>query len=107
MINTAKGIENCGGEENYNNIIKVFCRDGRKRLENLKKGFEKNDLNLLSIETHSLKSIAATLGADELAEYAREVNQICKKDQKSIIASQRQTVIRMYQEIIEEFENKI
>ena len=40
MIDVEKGIENCGSEEIYNEVISMFCKDGRKRVKNLQKSLE-------------------------------------------------------------------
>ena len=104
MIDFSQGIQNCGGEEIYQDIITVFCKDGHKRVQNLQNGLKEKDLKVLALETHSLKSVAATLGANDLADMAREINQECKTNNEKITESQWQNVIRMYQQVIEEFE---
>ena len=107
MIDVEKGIENCGSEEIYNEVISMFCKDGRKRVKNLQKSLEEHDLSVFSLETHSLKSVAATVDAMDLAEFAAKVNKRCKDKDESVIDEQGQETIDRFMRVIEELEKKI
>lgn len=95
-------------ERRYIRILYVyFARMDCKRVKNLQKGFEQRDVGQLALETHSLKSVAATLGANELAVMARKINQDCRNCSEGITSVQWQELIRLYQNVIEEFERNI
>lgn len=107
MVDITKGFINCGTEEVYWEIAAMFCKDGRKRMKHLQDGVKKNDMEVFSLETHSLKSVAATIGDYDLAKVASDANSRCKLNDLSVIQEEGQKVIDLYQATIEELEDKI
>lgn len=72
-IDTARGIFNIGGSvDAYNHILNVFLEDGRNKLVYLEKYAQEGNIDAYIIETHSLKSVASSIGALELSKLARQ-----------------------------------
>lgn len=72
-IDTARGIFNMGGSADaYNHILNVFIEDGRDKLVYLEKYAEEGNIKAYTIEAHSLKSVAASIGALQLSQLAKQ-----------------------------------
>lgn len=80
-INTELGISQCGGSmKNYLSLLQIVVTDGRKKLEVLERAREKENYETYMIESHALKSVAASIGADELSCLALEQEMACKEN---------------------------
>ncbi len=72
-IDAARGIFNIGGSvEAYNHILNVFLGEGRDKLVYLEKYAEEGNIKAYTIETHSIKSVAASIGALRLSALAQQ-----------------------------------
>lgn len=107
MVDISKGIENCGSEEIYWKIIQTFCKDGHKRVKNIEDAVRVNDMSVFALETHSLKSVAATIGAVELAAVATTANRACKKNEINAVQEHGLKIIGLFRGVIDELEKKI
>ena len=66
-INVQKGIQNSGGTlDIYLKVLRVFERSGPLQAQNLSQALEREDLHVIDIEAHSLKSVAENIGAMRL-----------------------------------------
>jgi signal transduction histidine kinase/CheY-like chemotaxis protein len=71
-INTEIGLTMTGGTESlYREVLELFRRDAEKRLEILQNVPDNNNLRLFITQVHALKSASANIGAIELSEKAR------------------------------------
>ncbi len=71
-IDTEMGVFNIGGSADaYVRILNVFLEDGRNKLIYLEKYAQEGNIKAYIIETHSLKSVAASIGASALCELAK------------------------------------
>ncbi|MCL2182206.1 MAG: ATP-binding protein [Chitinispirillia bacterium] len=71
-INAKNGVATSGGTvKNYLQTLAVFTKDGRKKIDELNKALEGDDLHLYTTYVHALKSAAANIGAYRLSESAR------------------------------------
>lgn len=72
VINRNMVLERLGGDEDlYNEICELFLRDGPTMIERLRIELANDCLEVATRYAHSIKSMAANVGADELAEIAR------------------------------------
>ncbi|MFP3042853.1 ATP-binding protein [Treponema primitia] len=70
-VDTAKGIDLTGGtEEGYRNILQIFCLDAASQTEYLKSVPAVEQMPLFINAVHSIKGIAASIGADTLSSEA-------------------------------------
>ena len=71
-IDTAKGLLFSGGSaQSYIDILKVFHRDGTKKIDELANCLKNNYLSLYTTHIHALKSACANIGATKLHEEAK------------------------------------
>lgn len=72
-VDTASGIFNMGGSvDAYNHILNVVLDDGRKKIVYLEKYAVDSNIKSYNIETHALKSVAASIGANALSRLAAQ-----------------------------------
>ncbi len=72
-VDCRRGLLNCGNNmDNYISLLKVVYEDGLRKVERLRELAEAKDYGGYGIEAHALKSVAASIGAMELSEMAKE-----------------------------------
>jgi signal transduction histidine kinase/CheY-like chemotaxis protein/HPt (histidine-containing phosphotransfer) domain-containing protein len=73
-VDTAKGIALLRGSlKAYKNILSMFCKDVDEQMPKLQIMPEADTLPAFIIRTHSLKSVSASIGAQELSSKAAEL----------------------------------
>ncbi|MBO4494654.1 MAG: response regulator [Clostridiales bacterium] len=71
-VDMARGLLNCGNNmDNYLSLLKVVYEDGIIKLDRIRELAEQKNYNEYGIEVHALKSVAASIGAQELSEQAK------------------------------------
>jgi CheY-like chemotaxis protein len=79
-INYCVGLRYAVGDtKNYVNILKVSLKDIGTCLKLIQQGFESKQLNDMRIGVHNMKSVFANIGAMELSDLARELEQMVLK----------------------------
>jgi CheY-like chemotaxis protein len=72
-VDCARGLLNCGNNlDNYLSLLKVVYEDGVVKLDRIRELAEQKNYNEYGIEVHALKSVAASIGAQELSDQAKE-----------------------------------
>jgi signal transduction histidine kinase/CheY-like chemotaxis protein/HPt (histidine-containing phosphotransfer) domain-containing protein len=85
-IDIKKGMIMSGGAiENYKYTLSIFTQDGREKLEELKKCLQTDNLPLYITYVHALKSAAANVGALELSEMAKALEDAGKREDREFI----------------------
>jgi CheY-like chemotaxis protein len=79
-LNTSRGLASTGGTaEGYIKVLETYCRDAEQRLEILTRVPDENDLPLFITQVHALKSASASIGAEETARLAMQLEEAGKK----------------------------
>ena len=105
-LDVPQGIFNMGGNvEAYNHILNVFLSDGRSQSALIRRYAEDYDVNSYRIETHSLKSVAASIGATELSLEAREHEEAAKQGDKDFISGHYMELKERYDGLLDNVEN--
>lgn len=66
------GIKRTGGEfDAYLDILNMYYQDGVKRIASVQNFFDQKELSSYKIEVHALKSASASIGAIDISEKAR------------------------------------
>ncbi|MBR1735536.1 MAG: response regulator, partial [Firmicutes bacterium] len=88
-VNVKKGVNYCGGKfENYIEILKDFCKDIPVRASYLKKLAQEKDLKNYQIDAHAIKSVCASIGAQDISDEAKKHEYAAKdSDEEFIIAN--------------------
>ena len=72
-INVEEGIKNSGGISNYLFSLKMFYEMIDENLEVIGKAYEDKNIRMYTIKVHALKSNARIIGAGELSEMAKNL----------------------------------
>lgn len=77
-MNYDNGIKYAGDEEMYKADLKLWLRYTQDRKNEIRKAYDNKNADRCRIETHSLKSNAKRIGADELSEIAYKMEKAAK-----------------------------
>jgi HPt (histidine-containing phosphotransfer) domain-containing protein len=78
-IDINKGISMTGGRlDIYLRTLAVLYKDGREKIEEISKCIKRGDLPLYTTHIHALKSASASIGASEISEKAKSLEQAGK-----------------------------
>jgi len=72
-LNTLNSLKEATGAEFVSELMDTFFEDSPKLISELKKSLAAKDANAFRRAAHSIKSNAATFGADQLSALAREL----------------------------------
>jgi len=101
-INTELGISQCGGSmKNYLSLLQIVVTDGRKKLEVLERSRENENYETYMIEAHALKSVAASIGADELSYLALEQETACKENRIAEVSANHRKLCSNYSNLLD------
>lgn len=104
-IDTSGGIFNMGGSiEAYNNILNVVLNDGRKKIVYLEKYVVDNNIKAYNIETHALKSVAASIGANSLSQLAARHEAASGKGDMQFVRENYRKLINEYTALLRNIE---
>lgn len=79
-MNYDNGIKYAGDEEMYKADLKLWLRYTQDRKNEIRKAYDNKNADRCRIETHSLKSNAKRIGADELSELAYKMEKAAKDE---------------------------
>lgn len=80
MIDKELGIDNCGNEETFWQVLKIFGESIDENIDQICELYDAQDWKNYTVQVHSLKSTAMLCGAKELAEEARALEMAGKSD---------------------------
>lgn len=103
-IDVKSGIEFCGSEDRYLIILKLFVRTTKVKIANILVYLEQEDMVSYKIEVHSIKSSAASIGANDIFEYSKKLEQAAKDNDKSYIENNTEKYVKQVQELIDNIE---
>ena len=100
-IDVLAGIKNTGGSlEDYLDILRTYVADGYKRIDELEDCYREENIGLLTIYAHALKSASASIGAVELAHVAADFEAAGKDRDLTYIQNNYKSFIAHLQEIL-------
>ncbi|MBR6014112.1 MAG: response regulator [Selenomonadaceae bacterium] len=72
-LNITAGIEHCGGVESYIDVLKVFAEAVNSGSAEIERYFKNEDWKNYTTKVHALKSTAKVVGAEELSDKAKRL----------------------------------
>ena len=72
-IDAREGVEHCGSTEDYLNALTVFAESIESNADEIENLFRAEDWKNYTTKVHALKSTARVIGADELSERAKRL----------------------------------
>lgn len=101
-INVQLGLDYCCGEEEfYMEMLQMFCAQAVEKKEELISLFEAANWADYTVKVHALKSTSMTIGAEELAEQAKLLEQAGKKGNIGYIQHDHPMLLRLYDKVCE------
>ncbi len=100
-VDMETGIKYCGDIEYYKEILQVTVDGYEEKYATIKKYCDTEDYNNLIIIVHSLKSNANNIGAVELGQLAKEVEEAGKTKKVELIKNKTEQMLNMYTEVAE------
>lgn len=89
-----------GSIEEYQELLDLYCLDGKRKLTLLRELWEKGDYKTYGIEVHALKSASANVGAMKLSKSAREQERAVDRGDKTFVDSHVEYLLAEYEEQI-------
>lgn len=89
-----------GSLEEYIELLKLYCLDGRRKLKVLQELWEDHDYEGYGIEVHGLKSASANVGAMRLSSRAKEQEKAVNRGDLEFVDSHVPKLLAEYEEQI-------
>ncbi|MCR5395827.1 MAG: Hpt domain-containing protein, partial [Lachnospiraceae bacterium] len=100
-LNVEDGINASGGVNMYMGSLQLFYDTVEENSEVLENAFEKKDWQLYTIKAHALKTSARIVGANELSELCKKLEEAGKKNDISFIEENGPKAILDYKKLWE------
>ena len=98
-LDANKGLSNCGSVESYLSVIDVFAKTSSYKADEIDKLYRDKDYDTYTIKVHALKSSARIIGADELSELARALEEAGKGRDLEFIGQNTAKLLSDYREL--------
>lgn len=89
-----------GSVKDYQELLDLYCLDGKRKLALLRDLLEKRDYKTYGIEVHALKSASANVGAMKLSGMAREQESAVGRGDETFVDSHAGQLLAEYEEQI-------
>lgn len=100
-LNADSGIyQIAGNKQAYLEILQLFAESAEKTRDTIEKTARSRDYKRFTIEVHSLKSSSKNIGAEVLAEIARQLEQAGKTGEQRIIELKTPLLLETYNDVI-------
>ncbi len=107
-IDMEKGIEYLGGSKTaYIEMLISVVDDSEQKIKLIKEAYNTNNMKNYAIEVHSLKSVAATIGADDLSEMAKEHELEAKVGNEEYVVSNAFEPLSEYEKLVDNIQDYI
>lgn len=104
-VDMAKGLASCAGSRpRLIELLDTFFKNGMIQLGQMRKLYETESYGNLRIEVHALKSISATIGAEELSRTARVIEQALKDNDLETVRINIGAMMKGYSGILDELD---
>ncbi|MDE5596681.1 MAG: response regulator, partial [Lachnospiraceae bacterium] len=87
-----------GSEEEYQELLRLYCLDGKRKLTHLRELWEYGDYKSYGIEVHGLKSASANVGAMKVSNSAREHENAVNRGDETYVDSHISELLMEYEE---------
>lgn len=99
-INVKLGLEYCADDEEfYREMLEMFCSQYEEKREEIVSLYESENWKDYAIKVHALKSTSLSIGAEQLSEQARLLEQAGKKEDVDFLAENHPALLRAYKEV--------
>ena len=102
-LNLKAGVEHCGGEESYLEVLEVFANSIESGANEIQNFYENADWKNYTTKVHALKSTSKVIGADELSEKARLLERAGNAKNLDEIKRDTKPLLDLYKTYLEKF----
>ena len=100
-IETAKGLSNCAGDEDfYISILLEYLNGAEEKKTNLRSFLDSGDFKDYGILIHSIKSTSAMIGAMGPFKLAQDLEAAASKDDKGFVLSNHDEFLKEYNTVL-------
>lgn len=100
-VNTELGLHNCSGSESIYLIVLESVRDeSREKINMMQTALEKEEYDTYTILAHGLKSVALSIGAEQLSAMAKEHEMAGKSGDILFVKENSKILMESYEELI-------
>ena len=101
-INVQMGLDYCAGEEDfYLEMLQMFCEQSGEKKSEIDSYYEAASWADYAIKVHALKSTSLTIGAEQLSEQAKLLEQAGKKEDVDYIRQNHSSLLDLYDQVCE------
>lgn len=100
-IDLQAGLEHCGSEAAYLEALKVFAESIQSGTEEIERYFQEEDWSNYTTKVHALKSTARIIGARELSELARSMEEAGNAGEIEKIREATTPLLSLYRSVAE------
>ena len=90
-----------GSVEEYQELLRLYCLDGKRKLVHLRELWENGDYEGYGIEVHGLKSASANVGAMKVSNSAREHENAVHRGDETFVDSNISKLLTEYEQQVE------
>ena len=95
-IDVESGVENCDSSQDYIDALKVFLYSIHMKAAEFERFAANENLEMLILRAHSLKSMARLVGISKLAELASELENACRRQNVDMVLDKTQELVKEY-----------
>ncbi|MCR4797779.1 MAG: Hpt domain-containing protein, partial [Lachnospiraceae bacterium] len=100
-IDVHAGIKNSGSKEGYGSVLLVFHQTAEAKAKEIEDLLQAGDIENYTIKVYALKSSARIIGAMELSEQAKALEDAGKRKDMDYISGHNQRLLEMYRALDE------
>lgn len=105
-INIDDGLRYCGGDVNfYIDVLRDYVESYGEKSHNLNKFYNDKNWHDYQILAHSLKSSSKTIGANEIFELAKMLEEAASISDCDFILKNHETLLKLYHELTDKIHN--
>ena len=98
-IDLKEGIKNCGAEDGYINVLKVFHQTAASKADEIETLYNDDDISMYTMKVHALKSSARIIGANEMSDLALKLEEAGKSGNVEFIKENTGKLLEMYRSL--------
>ena len=101
-INTARGLANCGGDDEfYRSMLLEYLRGAEEKKSDLRKFLDAKDYSNYGILIHSLKSTSSMIGAEAPYKLALDLEAAAKKGDEGFVLDNHEKFLTAYDKVLD------
>ena len=100
-VDVKKGLYYCRNDEAfYNTLLEQYAKESGTKKQMMSEALAAGDMSGYSIQVHSIKSTSKMIGATELSDNARILEDAAKEENRAFIDSNHDVMVNMYDRVL-------